>query len=103
MPSRIEPAALAGEDERHIDLLVNGRVSQLRAEEHDALVEQGMTAHVHRVHRLQQVRVLRAVPLADRGTLIRLEATVMLMETARSRARGTGDNLSMIVVHFGAL
>nr|WP_315210582.1 protein phosphatase 2C domain-containing protein [uncultured Albidiferax sp.] len=31
------------------------------------------------------------------------EAAVMLMETARSRAHGTGDNLSMIVVHIGAL
>ncbi|WP_367849880.1 PP2C family serine/threonine-protein phosphatase [Rhodoferax sp. WC2427] len=31
------------------------------------------------------------------------EATVLLMETARTRARGTGDNLSMIVVHIGAL
>nr|WP_315189116.1 protein phosphatase 2C domain-containing protein [uncultured Albidiferax sp.] len=31
------------------------------------------------------------------------EATVMLMETARTRARGTGDNLSMIVLHIGAL
>jgi serine/threonine protein phosphatase PrpC len=31
------------------------------------------------------------------------EATVLLMETARTRARGTGDNLSMIVIHIGAL
>ena len=31
------------------------------------------------------------------------EATAWLMETARTRARGTGDNLSMIVIHFGAL
>ncbi|BDT67265.1 protein phosphatase PrpC [Comamonadaceae bacterium OS-1] len=31
------------------------------------------------------------------------EATVLLMETARTRARGTGDNLSMIVLHIGAL
>jgi serine/threonine protein phosphatase PrpC len=31
------------------------------------------------------------------------EATVLLMETARTRARGTGDNLSIIVLHIGAL
>lgn len=31
------------------------------------------------------------------------EATVLLMETARTRARGTGDNLSIIVIHIGAL
>ena len=31
------------------------------------------------------------------------EATILLVETARTRARGTGDNLSMIVVHIGAL
>ena len=31
------------------------------------------------------------------------EATLLLMETARTRARGTGDNLSMIVLHIGAL
>jgi len=31
------------------------------------------------------------------------EATVLLMETARARARGTSDNLSMIVIHIGAL
>lgn len=31
------------------------------------------------------------------------KATVQLMETARTRARGTGDNLSMIIIHIGAL
>lgn len=31
------------------------------------------------------------------------EATSLLMETARTRARGTGDNLSMIVIHIGVL
>ncbi len=31
------------------------------------------------------------------------EATTLLMEQARNRARGTGDNLSMIVLQIGAL
>ncbi|MBC7681368.1 MAG: serine/threonine-protein phosphatase [Ferruginibacter sp.] len=31
------------------------------------------------------------------------QATALLMETARTRARGTGDNLSLIVIHIEAL